>query len=317
MRHGNKLRRGHLAGNRFSIRIRDVEPTLVVRAKRTLDRLLVTGVPNYLGVQRFGYRGDNHELGRFLLQGNYEAMIRQMLGKPQPYESDDLQQARAAFDNGEINRCLELWPRRLRHERQALDALRQGRSFEQAVRAIAPMQLDFLVSAAQSAVFNAVLHHRITGADSPGIGQLIEGDLAFKHDNGSVFAVDAETAAIENAAEGRAARFEVSPSGPMWGAGMTRPAGAVLGWEQAALACVGLSEADFAEGNRMASTGVRRSLRIALTDADVSGGVDEYGGYVRLVFDLPRGAFATTVLREIMKADGHSTSDPAEESENV
>ena len=317
MRHGNKLRRGHLVGNRFAIRIRDVEPTLVLRAKRTLDRMLAVGVPNYLGEQRFGYRGDNHELGRFLLQGKFDEMLRQMLGKPQPFESDDLQQARAAFDRGEINRCLELWPRKLRHERQALDALRQGRKPEQAIRAIAAMQLDFLVSAAQSAAFNAALHHRITSPDSPGIGKLIEGDLAFKHDNGSVFVVDGVTATLENESTGRAAKFEVSPSGPMWGSGMTRASGAVLAWELAALASVGLSEADFVETNRFAPLGMRRAMRIAITDAEVSGGVDEHGGYVRLVFDLPRGAFATTVLREIMKADGHATDDPGEADENA
>lgn len=312
LRHGNKLRRGHLIGNRFAIRIRDVEPSLVVRAKRTLDRLLKVGVPNYLGAQRFGYRGDNHELGRLLLQKKWDEFLRQMLGGPRASESQDLQEARAAFDRGEITRALEFWPRRLRHERQALDALRQGRSLEQAVRAIAAMQLDFLVTAAQSAVFNAALHHRITNASGPGIGRLIEGDLAYKHDNGAVFAVDASTAEKENAADGRASLFEVSPSGPMWGSGMTKPAGAVLEWEQAALASVGLSESDFVEGS-LVPGGARRSMRVRITDADISGGVDEHGAYVRLAFDLPRGAFATTVLREVMKSDAHQTDDPAED----
>lgn len=34
--HANKLRRGHLAANRFSIRIRDVKPTDVLRAAKSL-----------------------------------------------------------------------------------------------------------------------------------------------------------------------------------------------------------------------------------------------------------------------------------------
>src|SRR6476620_56462 len=58
-RHVNKLRLGHLAGNRFAIKIRDVEPTDVVKLQEPLKELQRRGVPNYFGEQRFGRRGDN------------------------------------------------------------------------------------------------------------------------------------------------------------------------------------------------------------------------------------------------------------------
>jgi tRNA(Glu) U13 pseudouridine synthase TruD len=38
-------------------------------------------------------------------------------------------------------------------------------------------------------------------------------------------------------------------------------------------------------------------------DPDAEGGVDERGEYVRVAFELPAGAFATVVLREIMKPE--------------
>jgi tRNA pseudouridine13 synthase len=66
-RHGNKLRTGHLRGNRFRIRIREVRDARAARA--ILGRLEVTGVPNYFGEQRFGRGEDNAELGRRLLLG--------------------------------------------------------------------------------------------------------------------------------------------------------------------------------------------------------------------------------------------------------
>jgi tRNA pseudouridine13 synthase len=47
--------------------------------------------------------------------------------------------------------------------------------------------------------------------------------------------------------------------------------------------------------------GARRPLRVPLIDPDVEGGADEHGPYVRVAFELPRGSFATVVLREIMK----------------
>jgi tRNA pseudouridine13 synthase len=45
-RHRNKLRLGHLAGNRFSIRIREVDPARVTGVRRMLARIGATGFPN-------------------------------------------------------------------------------------------------------------------------------------------------------------------------------------------------------------------------------------------------------------------------------
>jgi tRNA pseudouridine13 synthase len=52
--HANKLRPGHLRGNRFSVRIRGIKPTDVLAAQKVLSRLEKTGVPNRVGEQRFG-----------------------------------------------------------------------------------------------------------------------------------------------------------------------------------------------------------------------------------------------------------------------
>lgn len=67
-RHRNKLRPGHLRGNRFTLRIRDVVPDAVVRVEATLAVLAARGVPNAYGPQRFGNRGDNHVVGYHLLR---------------------------------------------------------------------------------------------------------------------------------------------------------------------------------------------------------------------------------------------------------
>lgn len=57
--HGNKLRTGHLSGNRFAINIVDVGADASDRARALLDRLTSHGVPNYFGAQRFGRGGEN------------------------------------------------------------------------------------------------------------------------------------------------------------------------------------------------------------------------------------------------------------------
>ena len=69
-RHGNKLRTGHLRGNRFRLCVRNAEPGCAERARAILARLAEPpGSPNWYGEQRFGARGDNADAGRALLRG--------------------------------------------------------------------------------------------------------------------------------------------------------------------------------------------------------------------------------------------------------
>jgi tRNA pseudouridine13 synthase len=63
-RHDNKLRTGHQEKNRFSIRLVDVAPGALSRARAVVAALLERGLPNYFGSQRFGHGGRNLELAR-------------------------------------------------------------------------------------------------------------------------------------------------------------------------------------------------------------------------------------------------------------
>ena len=65
-RHGNKLRVGHLRGNRFRIRIVDAERPEAAAA--VMERLVAEGLPNAFGEQRFG-RGDTALRGSTLVRG--------------------------------------------------------------------------------------------------------------------------------------------------------------------------------------------------------------------------------------------------------
>jgi tRNA pseudouridine13 synthase len=69
-RHTNKLRPGHLRGNRFRILIRDVAPNAADLASPILDCIRRDGLPNYYGPQRFGHDGETIRLGLALLHGD-------------------------------------------------------------------------------------------------------------------------------------------------------------------------------------------------------------------------------------------------------
>jgi tRNA pseudouridine13 synthase len=68
--HGNKLKPGHLAGNRFAITVREVPASGVETAVRILTDIARTGFPNAFGAQRFGARGDNADRARAWLRGD-------------------------------------------------------------------------------------------------------------------------------------------------------------------------------------------------------------------------------------------------------
>jgi tRNA pseudouridine13 synthase len=146
-------------------------------------------------------------------------------------------------------------------------------------------------------VFNRVVGARLAGAPAgPALGTLLEGDLAWRHAGGAVFRV--EDPARE---QPRADAFEISPSGPLFGRRMTRPAGEPDRLEQAVLAEEGQTLEDFLRPGPLQWQGARRPLRVPLGEHGLSAEEDEHGPFLALDFTLPAGAYATAVLREVAK----------------
>jgi tRNA pseudouridine13 synthase len=70
--HGNKLKPGHLAGNRFAITVRDVPRDRMDEVQKSLADVLRHGVPNAFGAQRFGRERDNASRALAWLRGEAE-----------------------------------------------------------------------------------------------------------------------------------------------------------------------------------------------------------------------------------------------------
>ena len=293
-RHGNKLRLGHLSGNRFAIKVRDVQPTDVTKLRPVLAEIERRGMPNYFGEQRFGRRGDNDKLGAALVRDDNIGVLKLLLGTPNP-DVDDPQtvRARTAFDSRDNVEAMHAWPRRSGMERRVLARLMKTHRPNAAVAAVDEKIRRLWVSALQSKVFNDVVARRIGELD-----KLFDGDLAYKHENGACFHV--ESAASE---QPRADAWEISPTGPLVGYRMSLPAGRELEFEQAALAEVGLQPEDFRKAGKHKVKGARRPLRVRPTETKLEAGVDDGGGFITVAFNLPAGSYATVLLRELMKSD--------------
>lgn len=100
-RHRNKLKTGHLRGNRFSIRVRDVPLEAHSRALPIAERVQAIGFPNYFGDQRFGQDRETLETGLALLHG--EKSDRSI---PKPRRKFLLRLALSAVQSDLFNQCL-------------------------------------------------------------------------------------------------------------------------------------------------------------------------------------------------------------------
>lgn len=227
--HSRKLPRGALQGNRFELRIRDLEadPERLAARLAEIERL---GVPDYFGPQRFGRDAAN-----------------------------------------------------LAHIEDGLRALRGA-------------QRGFVLSAARSLVFNAVLAERVREGSW---GRLEAGDIANLDGRGSIFPVQA----LDPALQDRSAQLEIHPTGPLWGRGAPGSAGRIQALE-ARIAGLFPQPCSLVEQAGMEQE--RRSLRLAVHDLTWEQEPAQGGAASALLirFRLARGSFATTVLREILDTQG-------------
>lgn len=298
-RHHNKLRLGHLRENRFHVRVRDIDTDRIHDLQSALETLVQRGVPNYFGEQRFGGSGSNAAVGRAILLRNDDEAVDLILGRPNEMDHGDVRRARRAYESGKFEEALRLWPRMFREQRTLLGVLlKRGGNKRRAAFAIDRVMRRFYISAYQSDLFNRVVEARLPS----GLDRLMDGDLAWLHANGAVFRV--ENAAAE---QPRADAFEISATGPIFGYRMTPPAGEPLRIEQEILAAEQLDD-ETLKFSRQFASGARRPLRFCPAGARVDLGADERGPYFALEFSLPRGCYATSLLRELFGETGQNES---------
>ncbi|SFU43832.1 tRNA pseudouridine(13) synthase TruD [Halomonas korlensis] len=151
-----------------------------------------------------------------------------------------------------------------------------------------------LLSATRSLLFNELLATRIRHGSwsTP-----LPGEVVMLDGTASQFGVETPDAELRQ----RAARLDLHPTGVLWGVGDSAAKGEARDFEAALPErypglCRGLEQA----GVRLA----RRSLRLALADPRLERYAGPAGGEALLTFSLPRGAFATAVLRELIMHPG-------------
>ena len=227
-----------------------------------------------------------HKLRTGQLRGNrFEIVVREI--------DPELQRA-AALRFERLRR--EGMPNRFGSQRFGWD----GGNVEQAQRLLRGEKIGadrrharFLLSALQAAVFNAVLSERPLP-----LAALEAGDVAMLHVSGGLFRVED----VEREAP-RAAAFEISATGPIFGTRVLAPTGAAADRERAVFAAFGVDPEELRPPPGIRLRGGRRALRVRLEAAEA---VAE-GDTLRLCFTLPAGSYASVALEELLGP--HAGSD--------
>jgi tRNA pseudouridine13 synthase len=274
-RHLNKLRPGHLIGNRFRLGIAWTDRAAATAA---VAHLAAHGIPNRFGAQRFGVHGATLRLATAWGAGDVAAAVAWCVdpsGRWHP--GDPLPDGFRPPPEG-----LVLGALRARPDDHARALARGGDTLRK-----------LAASAAQAAICNAVLDARMAAGL---LHRLRPGDVAMTR-RGAPFVVAA--ADLDDLAR-RAAPgvLDVIATGPLPGVTRFGPSPAVLAEEQAWSAATGVDWSWFGADGTLRSPGDRRPLVTCFHEPPV---IDDQG----ISFALPAGAYAT----EALAAAGISTPD--------
>lgn len=153
----------------------------------------------------------------------------------------------------------------------------------------------FVLSTARSLAFQAVLARRVRDGSW---NRLLPGEVVNLAGSASVFAAAEPDAELDR----RCREGDLGPTGPLAGAGGLSPAGDAWAVEREALEAVAPIPL------RLAAAGLRGERRALIARPESLSHCFE-GGDLRLEFVLPRGAYATSLLRELVAVTAAAFAD--------
>ncbi len=307
---------GHHYGNAFDLRLPSGEISfgeLEGRCRATLDALVrAGGFPNLFGLQRFGeVRPVTHLVGRDLVRGDVAAAVETYLSALPDGPDAPGATARLAYaEHHDAARALREFPPHFRFERQLLDHLARGQAPERALRGLSRELRMLFVHAYQSLLFNRWMSRR--SAKGMSLTEPEEGDMLLRvARDGTVPGTNPIPVGSDNLPEcvDLARRDRARLAGPLVGFstpdGVGRP-GEIL---EGLLAEEGIGRRGFElpSAPDLASKGSYRPASVPMPplslrpDPAASDGTGGRGPGIWFTFALPKGSYATVLLREFTK----------------
>ncbi len=298
---------GHHYGNAFDLRVGELarSPTESVATFRSTERELREGdgIPNFFGPQRFGeVRPITQEVGRWVVRGDLARAVDVYLtDRPQDGTPGVGDEARRAYaEHRDAARALREFPHEYRFERSMLEHLARGHTPERAFRALSRDLRTLFVHAFQALIFNRWLAAR-HAAGMP-FARPMDGDRIVRLGrDGTVRGPDSVPVGPDNLSEcsDLVSRGRALVAGPLVGFETPEGSGVVGEQLEQILRAEGVDRSMFRlpSAPEVASRGAWRPLLVPTPPL----AMDAVDDGVRFRFALPKGAYATVLLREFLK----------------
>jgi tRNA pseudouridine13 synthase len=275
-----------LAGNRFEITIHQPRSQDLSGLVPEIGR-----IGNFYGLQRFGSeRLVTHLVGREIIKRNFRRAVELLLSYTTEYDTPMSREIRSkSADPGSYRQVLGMLPRGMDIERQVLAALVAGKDAISALRAVPITIRRLFVQAYQAYIFNRCLSAAIANGED--LLQPVVGDLCFEMEGPATF--------------GRVIKFDPAlgakavPAVRMAGYTFQPGKGRFENISKAILEEEGVAAKEFhiKEMQELSQQGGFRQAPLWCMDFSYRQGP------LAASFKLPKGSYATTLLREIIKPE--------------
>jgi len=306
---------GDLEGNSFKINVRNidlsVDETRAAVEKTTAEIRNAGGVPNFFGIQRFGTKRPlTHRVGADILEGDLEKAFMRYVSEVYKDEPEETKEVRRFLaETKDFKSAVSKFPDHLGHEKALLNHIisRPG-DFKGAFMILPKNLYTMFIHAYQSWLFNRIICERLECGLF--LNEAVVGDIVCYRgkdkmpDSSRLEKVDESNADGINALLKRKRAFITAP---LFGSETPLADGIPGEIERKIIEETGFTAADFKAPAfpEVASRGLRKEI---LLEADPITSVSNDGFFdgktmLTLEFKLPKGSYATTVLREYMKTN--------------
>lgn len=147
-----KINRGDLIGNKFTITIRDLSKKEIDLAKEKIQKITRIGFPNYFDSQRFGSLVENQFIITYVLSKDYESAVKLYLTGISKGDNSQLKVYKKIIK--------QKWPKLLEFDarnsfgRPIIQEYQKTQSWKKAYLKIPALQKELFVSAYQSYIWN-------------------------------------------------------------------------------------------------------------------------------------------------------------------
>jgi tRNA pseudouridine13 synthase len=285
----------HIRANRFHLTLRDLTQEALAGAIDALAQVARDGVPNYFDDQRFGSVAPGEApafVARFLVEGKFEDALRQALAAPYEHDRGEAKREKAILHEcwGDWPACKARLPRG--HARSLVDYLvHHPTDFRGACARLRPDLRGLYLSAYQSYLWNRLLGRWLERNLQP--GQLLHVPLRLGPMPMQVGLDDSQREVLASLLLPLpTARLHLDAADPRLA--LIQEALAPEGLELSQLKIKGVREMFFSKGDRPAVC-LPASLQHETGDDDLNPGRRT----LVLSFDLPRGSYATLIVKRI------------------